>query len=79
MRHMKNQNKSPRRPGDLIIDRYVKDCSPEEREDARENLRAYARVLARIGERVYDERSSTSHRTSNAVADDAPVQLGLFG
>lgn len=51
-------NKSPnedRQPGDLIIDRYLPDASPEKREEAREALRAHALLLVRIGERVLEE------------------------
>lgn len=37
-----------RKPGDLILDRYMPDASPKERDDARDNLRALIHVLARL-------------------------------
>lgn len=42
----------PRRPGDQIIDRYAPQLTPEERELAHEQLRALARLLIRIHERL---------------------------
>jgi hypothetical protein len=41
-----------RRPGDLILDRYMPNATPEQREEARTNLRAYAAVLLEIGQRI---------------------------
>ena len=60
VRHMNKNNDGakPRRPGDLILDRYLKDASEEEREEARDNLRRFAGVLIGIGERVLAEQSS---------------------
>ena len=40
-----------RRPGDLILDRYMPGATPEEREAARENLKAALAALIRIEER----------------------------
>jgi hypothetical protein len=45
-------NPTQRRPGDLILDRYMLNATAEEREDARENLRALVRVLMRIDRRL---------------------------
>lgn len=42
-------------PGDLIIDRYIPNATPEQREEAREALRKHALLLIRWGERVLDE------------------------
>jgi hypothetical protein len=42
-------------PGDLILNRYMLDATEEEREDARENLRAYAMVILRIATRLATE------------------------
>ena len=44
-----------RRPGDLIIDRYMPNASDAEREEARENLRLLAGVLMRIEDRLAQE------------------------
>jgi hypothetical protein len=50
---------APRRPGDYILDRYLKNASPEALEEAREQLRKYARLLTRIGKRIAEERKPT--------------------
>jgi hypothetical protein len=44
-----------RRPGDLIINRYMPHASEEEREKARENLYAFVTVLVRIATRLAHE------------------------
>ena len=41
-----------RQPGDLILDRCMTDASAEEREAAREALRAYAVIVVGIAKRV---------------------------
>jgi hypothetical protein len=33
------------RPGDLLLDRYLLDATPREREQAHQNLRRFARAL----------------------------------
>lgn len=43
------------RPGDLILNRYMLNATEEEREEARENLRAYAMVILRIAMRLATE------------------------
>jgi hypothetical protein len=43
------------RPGDLILNRYMLNATEEEREAARENLRAYATVILRIATRLATE------------------------
>jgi len=48
-------NAPKRRPGDLILDRYLPDADEATRERAREVLRRYALHLIRIGERVARE------------------------
>lgn len=40
-----------RQPGDLILDRYMPQATPEEREAARTNLRTLLSTLIRIEER----------------------------
>lgn len=49
-----------RRPGDILLDRYLPDASVEDRERAREAFRAHAQLLIRIGERVLEEERSSS-------------------
>lgn len=48
-------NNRERKPGDLIIDRYMPNASEAEREEARENLRAYLAVVLRIATRLEQE------------------------
>ena len=45
-----------RRPGDLLLDRYLPDADEETRERAREAFRIYAMHLISIGERLQDKR-----------------------
>ena len=47
--------KNSPQPGDLILDRYLPDATPEKREEAREVLREHALLLIRIGERILTE------------------------
>jgi len=65
-----------RRPGDLILDRYMPNASDVEREEARENLRAYAAVVLRIATRLATEEHEEAIRTKSidAVAlEDGPT------
>ncbi len=41
-----------RQPGDLILDRYMPHATVQEREAARENLRAFAVVVVGIAKRL---------------------------
>jgi hypothetical protein len=54
------------RPGDLILNRYMLDATEEEREDARENLRAYATVILRIATRLATEEYEQEIRAREA-------------
>ena len=54
------------RPGDLILDRYMPDASEAEREEARENLRAYAAVVLQIATRLATEEYEQAIRTNGA-------------
>jgi hypothetical protein len=49
---------SERRPGDIILDRYMPDATEVERENARENLYAFASVILRLCSRIAAERST---------------------
>ena len=55
-------SKPPRRPGDLLLDRYFKDADHETRELAREAFREFARVLEELGE-VILAREADSHES----------------
>jgi len=54
------------RPGDLILNRYMLNTTEEEREDARENLRAYATVILRIATRLATEEYEQEIRAREA-------------
>ena len=43
------------KPGDLIINKYMPDATPEQKEEARENLRAFARLIVRVETRLARE------------------------
>jgi len=53
-------NPRPRRPGDLLLDRYFKDADEKTREEAREAFREFARVLEELGEEVLAQRQEGS-------------------
>ena len=67
---MGNENRN-RRPGDVILDRYMPSATVEEREGARENLRKLARVLIEICDRLARERSAQSIRANGDGAIDS--------
>ena len=50
------------RPGDIILDRYLPNASPEKREEARENLRRLGRLLIRVHTRLAVDNPQTSIR-----------------
>ena len=50
-----------RRPGDLIIDRYMPDATPEQRQEAHANLRRFVAALARVALRVSEEIPTAEH------------------
>ena len=54
-----------RRPGELIIDRYMPNASEEAREQAYANLRALVALLVRIDERLAleDQERHDSHES----------------
>jgi hypothetical protein len=59
---------TPRRPGDLILDRILpKGTPPEKREEAREALRRYGLALLRLGERI---EHAQKFDASNGVDSD---------
>jgi len=66
------RRENDKKPGDLIIDRYMPDATGAEREKARSNLRAYLAVVLRIASRVEDEdRSQGRTGTSPESAVDS--------
>lgn len=56
----------PRRPGDLILDRYMPDATPEIREEARRRLYDFVGAMFRVATRLEDERRATGD-SLNAV------------
>lgn len=62
-----NQN---HQPGDLILDRYMPQATAEEREVARENLRAFAAVVVGITKRlVLEERGQAIRADGHCTVD----------
>jgi len=57
-----------RRPGDLIINRYMPMATDAEREAARENLYGFVKVLMRIATRRATEETELAIRASNLHA-----------
>ena len=45
-----------RKPGDIILDHYMPNAAPEDREEARANLRALGHIIIAIQERLERER-----------------------
>ena len=69
----KNQN---RRPGDLILDRYMPNATVEEREVARENLRAFAVVVVGIAKRLaLEEREQAIRANDRGTLDSEKRRL----
>ena len=58
-------------PGDIILDRYLPDTSPEQREEARENLRHLARLIIRAHERLLHKRGDNAIRAPGAGEVDS--------
>lgn len=58
---------SAHRPGDIILDRYLPNASPEQREEARENLRRLARLIIRVHERLARARGDNSIRANGTA------------
>lgn len=67
-------NNPERKPGDLIIDRYMPNASEAEREEARENLRAYLAVAMRIAARL--EREERERGQAIRTNPDSAVDSG---
>ena len=64
-----------RRPGDVILDRYMPYATPEERDAARENLRAFAVVVFGIAKRVVMEEHERAVRAN--TDDHVDLEEGL--
>lgn len=54
-----------RRPGDVILDRYMPDATAQEREAARANLYGFVAVLLRIATREALDNVEKSIRAKN--------------
>ena len=61
-----NTPQRARPPGDIILDRYMPNASEAEREEARENLRAYAAVVLRIATRQATEEYEQAIRENGS-------------
>lgn len=62
------------RAGDKLLDRYLPDASPEQRERAREALFEYARVLEALGERMMREsRDSALSASQDIISSISPT------
>jgi aminoglycoside/choline kinase family phosphotransferase len=61
-------------PEDRIIERHMAHASAEEKEAARQNLRAFARVLLRIEQRLVREWSVERTRTEAVSALESEVR-----
>lgn len=57
------------KPGDLIIDRYLPNADETARTQAREDLKAFAQVLARVATRraLNEERPGNSRESSGRL------------
>ena len=64
----------PRRPGDLILDRYMPDAPLDVREEARRRLYAYVRTLLRAAERMVREEQATTDSHDTAGCPRIPGQ-----
>lgn len=63
---------SDRKPGDLILDRYLPNATPDAREEAREALRKHALLLIRWGERALSEQAADSPESAGCRRVDEP-------
>lgn len=69
--HMPKNPKPDRQPGDLIIDRYLPDATPEERERARRELKGFAATLFTVLERT------GAHLQDAPQFDSSPVSCEM--
>lgn len=63
---------SDRKPGDLILDRYLPNATPEAREEARDALRNHALLLLRWGEHAFLEQTANSPDSAGRRKIDEP-------
>lgn len=63
--------KPQKRPGDVILNRYMPNASDAEREDARANLYAFAAAFLRICTRIARERDEEAIRTKRSSGVDS--------
>ena len=59
---MPTKSTRPDRPGWLFIDRYMPSATPEEQEEAYENLRSLVALLVQIDERLVTEEIEMRER-----------------
>ena len=66
-----------KRPGDVLLDRYLPDADEETRERARDAFRDFAFFLLRIGERLDQEArdaASSTRSDPGATISEAPSE-----
>lgn len=71
---MENRHEATR-PGDFILDRYAASLSPEEREEAREQLRRFVRWQMQIIARQLREEQADSRDVEDQDTLDAANPL----
>lgn len=64
---------TPRRPGELLLDRYLPNATPEEREEAYENLRGLVRILIEIDEGLGQQNRDSAIRAKSEFAVESEL------
>jgi hypothetical protein len=66
-----NARGEPWRTGDVFLDRYMPHATHTEREEARENLRRFSRLVLRICTRIADEEYEKRQSEASAAIERA--------
>jgi len=68
------KSETPRRPGEIFLERYMPLASEQERADAYENLRGLVAILVEIDQRLASEgREQRDSRDSSAGGKFKPL------
>jgi len=65
-------------PGDYILNKYMPDATPDEREAARDNLYALAAVVVRICERIAFERQNSIRAKRDVEVDSEHIPMAAL-
>jgi hypothetical protein len=65
-RYLAMKPNAERKPGDLVLDRYMAHATEQEREAARDNLRAFAAVVIGIAQRRALEESEPTRENPDS-------------